>query len=101
MGGLVGLVGHAVLGADGRMQRPGIEPESHLPGVAVMLAPAGSHARGRAGCLHARPGVTALVIIEKDYASFHHIIPYLRRVLTYTYLYRYKYDCSILHSMPF
>ena len=35
MGGLVGLVGHAVFGADGRMQRPGIEPESHLPGVAV------------------------------------------------------------------
>ena len=46
-------------------------------------------------------GVTAPVIIEKNYASFHHIIPYLRRVLTYTYLYRYKYDCSILHSMPF
>ena len=28
---------------------------------------------------------TCAVIIEKDYASFHHTTPYLRQVLTYAY----------------
>ena len=53
---------------------PTRRPQQDEPLVGLM--------RTETGCPNS---VKAPVIIEKDYASFHHTTPYLRQVLTYAY----------------